>query len=84
MLVRDIEAFVASLTNAQTAFLHAELQGVRGQRVVPLREALLERITNTENPGGLRTAMFSEFYRPETPIVAVPINGRPYPIRKRR
>lgn len=81
-LIPDFEAFVASLTDEQATFLHVHLQGVMGQRVMPLREAALNRVLDSEDKVGQTEKMYRRFFRPVEPIVAVRIGG-PQPVRKR-
>lgn len=83
-LTPDVGKFVASLDDAQAAFLYVELQAIKGQKLYKLREALAERVLGTPSQGGsLRQQMVHKFYSPDAPIVAVPVYG-PRPKKRRR
>lgn len=82
-LTPDYEKFVASLSDEQATFLHVQLQGVRGQRVIPLREAVMNRVLDSEDKVGQARKMYHNYYRPTIPVVAIPVNG-PHPVKKRR
>lgn len=74
-LTPDYEAFVSGLDDAEAAFLHAVLQSVRGSKVMGLREALLDKVLDSENPGTLRADMEARFYKTVRPKIlpAAPI-----------
>jgi hypothetical protein len=74
-LTPNYEAFVQSLDDAEAAFLHAVLQGVRGQKAMGLRESLLNRVLDAESPGTLREEMEARFFQVTRPKVlpAAPI-----------